>query len=389
MIRMPFEQSEVVCYLRRPHGVSKPAVVFAWAGIDTWKEEMTTRVDHYLQAGLAVLTTGIPQFTANALSYSRSPLFAFKMCLLAAALVFTATLRRRIAAIDDGRFENEIVPVEGVTADESIRPDTTLEGLQKLPPVFDTTSGKGSVTAGNSSQLSDGASATVLVSRHAQLIEDAQVAGDAYRSVLGRVAKGYERAKAIHDQARAAVGRLEAGLEEAQALEARLVRLERRRQAAAKVTPTPPPGGGGGGGGGGSGGSGGGSGSACILERPYSYVDSWGAARSGGRSHQGTDVMAPHGARVFAFVNGVVSRESSSTNGGIQLYLQGDNGVEYFYAHLSGYAVGTGTRVRAGQLVAYNGQTGNARYTAPHVHFEVHLSGGPVNPYPYLKRACG
>jgi murein DD-endopeptidase MepM/ murein hydrolase activator NlpD len=223
--------------------------------------------------------------------------------------------------------------------------------------------------------------ATVLVSRNAQLIEDAQVTGDAYRSVLGRVTKGYERAKAIHDQARAAVGRLEAGLEEAQALEARLVRLERRRQAAAKVTPPPPPSGGGGGGGG--------AGSACILERPYSYVDSWGAARSGGRSHQGTDVMAPHGARVFAFVNGVVSRESSSANGGIQLYLQGDNGVEYFYAHLSGYAVSTGTRVRAGQLIAYNGQTGNAAATAPHVHFEVHLSGGPVNPYPYLKRVCG
>jgi murein DD-endopeptidase MepM/ murein hydrolase activator NlpD len=229
--------------------------------------------------------------------------------------------------------------------------------------------------------------ATVLVSRNAQLIEDAQVTGDAYRSVLGRVTKGYERAKAIHDQARAAVGRLEDGLEEAQALEARLVRLERRRQAAAKVAPTPPPSGGAGAGGGRGGG--GGAGSACILERPYSYVDSWGAARSGGRSHQGTDVMAPHGARVFAFVNGVVSRESSSANGGIQLYLQGDNGVEYFYAHLSGYAVSTGTRVRAGQLIAYNGQTGNAAATAPHVHFEVHLSGGPVNPYPYLKRVCG
>ena len=100
--------------------------------------------------------------------------------------------------------------------------------------------------------------------------------------------------------------------------------------------------------------------------------------------------MAPHGARVFAFVNGVVSRESTSSNGGIQLYLQGDNGVEYFYAHLSGYAVSAGTRVRAGQLVAYNGQTGNAQYTAPHVHFEVHPGGGtPVNPYPYLKRVCG
>jgi murein DD-endopeptidase MepM/ murein hydrolase activator NlpD len=220
--------------------------------------------------------------------------------------------------------------------------------------------------------------ATVLATRHAQLIEDAQVAGDAYRSALGRVTKGYERAKDLRDQARAAVSKLEAGLEEAQAVEARLVRLERRRRAAAKVTPAAAP-------------AGGGSapGSSCILDRPYSYVDTWGAARSGGRSHQGTDVMAPHGARVFAIVNGVVSRESSSTNGGIQLYLQGDNGIEYFYAHLSGYAVGAGTRVRAGQLVAYNGQTGNARYTAPHVHFEVHPGGGaPVNPYPYLRRVC-
>ena len=236
--------------------------------------------------------------------------------------------------------------------------------------------------------------ATVLVTRHAQLIEDAQVAGDAYRSALGRVTRGYERARALRDQAQAAVGRLEAGLEEARAVEARLeagleearavearlARLEQRRRAAAKVTPAaaPAPTGGGSA-----------SGSSCILERPYSYVDTWGAARSGGRSHQGTDVMAPHGARVFAIVNGVVSRESSSTNGGIQLYLQGDNGIEYFYAHLSGYAVPAGTRVRAGQLVAYNGQTGNARYTAPHVHFEVHPGGGtPVNPYPYLRRVC-
>ena len=228
--------------------------------------------------------------------------------------------------------------------------------------------------------------ATVLVSRNAQLIEDAQVTGDAYRSVLGRVTRGYERAKELHDQARAAVAKLESGLEEAQAVEARLVRLEQRRKAATKVAPTPPPSGGGGGGGGAVSSSG----KACILERPYSYVDSWGAPRSGGRSHQGTDVMAPHGARVLAIVNGVVSRESSSTNGGIQLYLQGDNGIEYFYAHLSGYAVSTGTRVRAGQLVAYNGQTGNARFTAPHVHFEVHPGGGaPVNPYPYVKRVCG
>jgi acetyl-CoA acyltransferase len=62
---------------------------------------------------------------------------------------------------------NEIVGKEEVTTDkdECNRPDTTLEGLLALKPHFDPTSGQGSVTAGNSSQLSDGASATLLMSR--------------------------------------------------------------------------------------------------------------------------------------------------------------------------------------------------------------------------------
>jgi peptidoglycan LD-endopeptidase LytH len=230
----------------------------------------------------------------------------------------------------------------------------------------------------------------VLASQQAQTIEDAQVAESAYQGTLGRVTAGYERAKALRDRAREAVRRLEDRLQEAQALEDRLARLERRRleqqrrpdppAAPAPAQPAQPAP------------SGGAGGIACILARPYSYVDSWGAARSGGRSHQGTDVMAPHGAEVYAYTAGVVSRESTSTNGGIQLYLQGNDGAEYFYAHLSRYAVPTGTRVRAGQLIAYNGQTGNAQYTVPHVHFEVHPGGAgsaPVNPYPYVKRACG
>jgi murein DD-endopeptidase MepM/ murein hydrolase activator NlpD len=215
--------------------------------------------------------------------------------------------------------------------------------------------------------------ATVLVSRQAQTIEDAQVAESSYQATLGRVTESYEHAKALRDRAGRAVRRLEASLEEAQALQTRLARLERRPA----QTPAAPASRGG---------------IACILARPYSYVDTWGAARSSGRTHQGTDVMAPYGAQVYAYTAGVVSRESTSTSGGLQLYLQGDNGVEYFYAHLSRYAVPAGTRVRAGQLVAYNGQSGNAQYTAPHVHFEVHPAGPgstPVNPFPYVQRACG
>jgi peptidoglycan LD-endopeptidase LytH len=128
----------------------------------------------------------------------------------------------------------------------------------------------------------------------------------------------------------------------------------------------------------------------CPVSKPYSFVDSWGAPRSGGRAHKGTDIMNPMRNKVHAIVDGVISRFSNSSLGGISLYLRGDDGNEYYYAHLDSYASRVGQRVKAGELVAYNGQTGNARFTAPHVHFEVHPGGGtPVNPYPYVKAACG
>jgi acetyl-CoA acetyltransferase family protein len=76
-----------------------------------------------------------------------------------------APMKTRRAILD--KKTGEVVGEEEACAekDECNRPDTTLEGLRKLPPVFDTDSGNGSVTAGNSSQLSDGASASLLMSR--------------------------------------------------------------------------------------------------------------------------------------------------------------------------------------------------------------------------------
>jgi murein DD-endopeptidase MepM/ murein hydrolase activator NlpD len=128
----------------------------------------------------------------------------------------------------------------------------------------------------------------------------------------------------------------------------------------------------------------------CPVSKPFSFVDSWGAPRSGGRAHKGVDIMNPLGNKVHAIVDGVISRQTNSSLGGISLYLQGDNGIEYYYAHLMRYTSRVGQRVKAGELIAINGQTGNARFTAPHVHFEVHPGGGaPVNPYPYVKAACG
>jgi murein DD-endopeptidase MepM/ murein hydrolase activator NlpD len=117
-----------------------------------------------------------------------------------------------------------------------------------------------------------------------------------------------------------------------------------------------------------------------------SFVDSWGAPRSGGRTHQGTDMMAPYGTPVYAAQSGTVSR-SSSDLGGIQAYVYGDGGDTTFYAHLQGYG-GSGGHVSAGGLIGYVGDTGNATGT-PHLHFEYHPGGGgAVNPYPYLMAVC-
>jgi hypothetical protein len=69
-----------------------------------------------LWAGLVVLVTGIPQFTTNAFSYYRSPVFMLKMWLLAAALIFTATLRRSVALADEGRLPQWVPKAVGAVS---------------------------------------------------------------------------------------------------------------------------------------------------------------------------------------------------------------------------------------------------------------------------------
>jgi peptidoglycan LD-endopeptidase LytH len=129
----------------------------------------------------------------------------------------------------------------------------------------------------------------------------------------------------------------------------------------------------------------------CPVSPPYSFIDSWGFARSGGRTHKGTDIMNAYGNKLHAVVDGKISRFSTSALGGITLYIQGVDGDEYYYAHLSRYAAGIhpGTPVKAGELIAYNGSSGNASASAPHLHFEFHPGGGaPVNPYPMVQAIC-
>ena len=116
------------------------------------------------------------------------------------------------------------------------------------------------------------------------------------------------------------------------------------------------------------------------------FTDSWGAPRSDGRTHQGTDMMAPYGAPSYAAIGGTVSVQSGG-NGGNMLTIDGTDGNAYFYAHMQSYAVTSGT-VTQGQLVAYVGDTGNAT-GVPHLHFEIRLGGSsPINPYPTLAQIC-
>jgi Peptidase family M23 len=124
-----------------------------------------------------------------------------------------------------------------------------------------------------------------------------------------------------------------------------------------------------------------------------SYTDSFGAPRANTGWHHGEDIFAPLGAPILAVADGIVYSVGWNDVGGLRLWLQDRAGNEFYYAHLSAFSplAVNGAQVRAGDVLGFMGNTGDAEATPYHLHFEIHPVAllyqgydGVVAPYPYL-----
>ncbi len=126
-----------------------------------------------------------------------------------------------------------------------------------------------------------------------------------------------------------------------------------------------------------------------VAGGEYNYSNDFGAPRHQG-SHEGVDILSPRGTPIVAVADGFIKRLTRDETGlgGIWIWLEDTEGNTYYYAHLDTILKGidAGTTVTAGQQIATNGNTGDARFGAHHLHFEIHPKGGAaVNPYSDLR----
>ncbi len=128
---------------------------------------------------------------------------------------------------------------------------------------------------------------------------------------------------------------------------------------------------------------------------PASYGDTFGAGRGdvSGGWHHGEDIFAPLGTPLLAVADGTVFSVGWNRIGGWRLWLRDHAGNEFYYAHLSAYSplAVNGRQVKAGDVLGFMGNTGDARASPVHLHFEIHPLGllsmgydGAVAPYPFL-----
>ena len=117
-------------------------------------------------------------------------------------------------------------------------------------------------------------------------------------------------------------------------------------------------------------------------------ANTWGAPRSGGRTHEGQDIFAPKGTKVLSATNGYIYKIGENNLGGQTVSVISSGGRIYYYAHLDSYAPGikVGDPVTTRSLLGFVGTTGNAQGTPPHLHFGVYTFGysDAINPLPLI-----
>jgi murein DD-endopeptidase MepM/ murein hydrolase activator NlpD len=115
----------------------------------------------------------------------------------------------------------------------------------------------------------------------------------------------------------------------------------------------------------------------------------WGDARDGGaRRHEGVDIFAPKGSPALAAAPGRIVRLTNSGIGGKTVWLRPDNrSISLYYAHLDSQWVREGDFVQTGDTLGQVGNTGNARFTAAHLHFGIYGAGGAIDPASFVRPA--
>lgn len=125
-----------------------------------------------------------------------------------------------------------------------------------------------------------------------------------------------------------------------------------------------------------------------VAAKGNSAVQSfWGASRDAGRrSHEGIDIFAARGTPVVAATEGRISSTGNKGLGGKQVWLRDrKRGNSLYYAHLDSIIATPGMKVSRGDTLGLVGNSGNARTTAPHLHFGIYKGyGGAQNPLPYV-----
>jgi murein DD-endopeptidase MepM/ murein hydrolase activator NlpD len=123
---------------------------------------------------------------------------------------------------------------------------------------------------------------------------------------------------------------------------------------------------------------------ACPIPSGSDFIDSWGASRSGGRRHEGVDMIADRGTPVVAAQSGDVNFKQNRL-GGNAAWLHSPAGNTFYYAHFDSFE-GQSRFVLQGEVIGYVGSTGNAK--GPHLHFETHFGGTVGSPYDATYAAC-